>query len=236
MQETEAAEVDMRGESFSVRLPVNETKAALRFDSVPDGKQTAVIVTAVANDSAAQQAGIVPGQKLLAISDPIRYTEMMKLNDAPSIRFVREALRLRRAETIDLVLTSKPLVTAAQPRQQASKDTQPEDGAASASNTASLEAVLQAQPGGDGDSSADSSGQTIAERLQQQYGEQASRTSPQQRRMQRRKEYMDQAGDRDDSVFFGVAVAAFLLPAIVILGIAFGSGYLDNLAGSYRRY
>lgn len=47
------------------------------------------------------------GQRLYEISDPIRATEMWVLNDQPSIRFVRDALFMRRADTIDLVLSRK---------------------------------------------------------------------------------------------------------------------------------
>ena len=38
---------------------------------------------------------------------------------------------------------------------------------------------------------------------------------------------------RDDGAFLAITLAAFLLPALVILGIAVGTGYLDKLAGGY---
>ena len=53
------------------------------------------------------------GQRLLEISDPIRTTEMWVLNDRPSIRFVRDALLMRRADTIDLVLSQEAAPPAA---------------------------------------------------------------------------------------------------------------------------
>lgn len=48
------------------------------------------------------------GQRLFEISDPIRADEMWVLNDRPSLRFVRDALQMRRAPTIDLVLSRMP--------------------------------------------------------------------------------------------------------------------------------
>ena len=48
------------------------------------------------------------GQRLYEISDPIRADEMWVLNDRPSVRFVRDALTMRRAPTIDLVLSRMP--------------------------------------------------------------------------------------------------------------------------------
>lgn len=57
---------------------------------------------------------MAPGQQLVAMSDPIRYTEMIELGDSPSPRFVRDAIRLRRGPTIDLVFApSNAAVTAA---------------------------------------------------------------------------------------------------------------------------
>ena len=38
---------------------------------------------------------------------------------------------------------------------------------------------------------------------------------------------------RNDGPFLAVALAAFVLPAAVILGIAASTGYLDKLAGGY---
>ena len=48
------------------------------------------------------------GQRLYEISDPIRSDEMWVLNDRPSLRFVRDALTMRRAPTIELVLSRMP--------------------------------------------------------------------------------------------------------------------------------
>ncbi len=54
------------------------------------------------------QAGVLRGQRLYEISDPIRADEMWVLNDRPSLRFVRDAFSMRRSPTIDLVLSRMP--------------------------------------------------------------------------------------------------------------------------------
>ena len=54
------------------------------------------------------QAGVLQGQRLYEISDPIRADEMWVLNDRPSLRFVRDAFSMRRSPTIDLVLSRMP--------------------------------------------------------------------------------------------------------------------------------
>ena len=38
---------------------------------------------------------------------------------------------------------------------------------------------------------------------------------------------------RNDSGFLAITLAAFVLPALLILSIAVGTGYLDKLAGGY---
>lgn len=50
-----------------------------------------------------------------------------------------------------------------------------------------------------------------------------------QKRIQKRKEYLSVVSERNDAPFFAMLAAAFLLPAAVILGIAFSTGYLDQL-------
>lgn len=50
------------------------------------------------------QAGLRLGQKLRKISDPVKKSEMWTISDNASLRFVRDAVRYRRPETIDLVI------------------------------------------------------------------------------------------------------------------------------------
>ncbi len=55
-------------------------------------------------------------------------------------------------------------------------------------------------------------------------------------RQQKRREYMDRESGRNDAPFFALLLSFFVLPAAVILLIAFSSGYLDTIADSYRRF
>lgn len=60
--------------SFSCRylLVASALKRSLLLEVLPEGKGQAIIVVGVEEASEADKVGIVPGQKLLAISDPIR--------------------------------------------------------------------------------------------------------------------------------------------------------------------
>lgn len=55
---------------------------------------------------AGRQEGVRPGQRLLALSDPIRGADMWPITPSTSsLSRVRDAFKLRRAPTVDLVLS-----------------------------------------------------------------------------------------------------------------------------------
>ena len=59
------------------------------------------------------QEGLRVGQKLVAISSPMQSGssgEMWDINEKPSLRFVRDAIRMRRTGSIILELTSEPVL------------------------------------------------------------------------------------------------------------------------------
>lgn len=58
---------------------------------------------------------------------------------------------------------------------------------------------------------------------------QRSELSDVQKRIARRQSYMDQVEQRNDSGLGLLLIAAFAGPAAIILAIAFGSGYMDDL-------
>jgi hypothetical protein len=70
---------------------------------------TAIIVQQVAPGSACAAAGVRPGQQLLAISDPIRQSEVWELNGLASIKYVRQAISGRSLETLNVRLSPKPV-------------------------------------------------------------------------------------------------------------------------------
>lgn len=57
------------------------------------------------------QLGVRRGQRLLALSDPLRYGQMWSLLDRPSLRFVIDTFKMRRSSPIDLAF--EPMLGAA---------------------------------------------------------------------------------------------------------------------------
>lgn len=219
--------------SLSLDLPTSEAQTTIRFSSVSVGRGTAIVVAAVAAGSSAEAAGVHPGQQLLALSDPIRADETWKLNERASLRYVRDAVRMRRADYLVLELSVEPLreweeavrsVDASM--SESGAESSPEDewrGEADASMAEDEGARV-----GDG--------LTVKERLQLEYEREAAsgRKSAMQQRMERRKEYFEQATERNDGPFFAGLLALFVLPALAILVAASASGYLDDLAAGWR--
>ncbi len=48
------------------------------------------------------------GQRLVGISDPVRQDEVWQLQDRPSLRYVRDVLRMRAPASITLLLCDAP--------------------------------------------------------------------------------------------------------------------------------
>lgn len=161
---------------------------------------------------ACPQAGVRRGMRLTAISDPIRRNEVWKLQDRPSLKNIRELLRMRSADTITLefVPWDGPLPGGVD------GDSIPTSSAGSAMGSA-LSSV---------DGSSLSSGESIGDRLARQYREAAatgrSPTAVQQRQ-QRRRERMELDARRDDRPFLLGVLALFVLPPLVILVVSWHS-------------
>eukprot|EP00775_Hariotina_reticulata_P013100 gene13099-13228_t len=130
--------------NHSVEIPTTDARRCIRFQLVPSGTGQAIVVESVAEGSSAQQAGVKVGMKLSGISDPVRRDEVWQLQDRPSLRYVRDVLRMRANAYIQLQFEP-------------------------------------AQP------------------------------------------------ERDDNGFLAVVAASFVLPALIILLVAYSTGYLDNL-------
>lgn len=75
----------------------------MQMELFPDGRGQAVIIVGIVPGSAAEAAGLRPGHKVLAVSDPNR-NEMWQLRDRPSLRFVRDAIRMKQGPTVELVV------------------------------------------------------------------------------------------------------------------------------------
>jgi len=76
-----------------------------------------VVVASVAAGSEAEREGVVPGARLLALSDPIREGEVWEVGArpgaTPSLGRIRDALRMRRSRTVRLVFETRRETAAA---------------------------------------------------------------------------------------------------------------------------
>ncbi|WIA34474.1 hypothetical protein OEZ86_012805 [Tetradesmus obliquus] len=224
---------------LSVDIPTAEARSCLRFQAVPSGTGQAIVVSAVAEGSSPEEAGVRRGMKLVGISDPIREYEVWDLQDRPSLRYVRDVLRMRSSNSITLrFLEVAELLQALEAADGTLSLTT--NNSRSSSNDGSSTPISGSSPLSSIDSInslasiSDSDGSTIAERLQQQYeqAQQGSSSKPLtgvEQREQRRQSYMEQVGQRNDSGFLAVLAASFLLPALVILAVAYSTGYLDSM-------
>ncbi len=233
---------------FQVEISTNEAQTALKFSAIRVGGGKAIVVAAVAAGSEAAEAGIQVGQQLFSLSDPIRPAETWALNDRSSLRYINDAVRMRRAPYILFELSTTPLKEWVEETQgsgfpsalnsySSASDTDepiipPVDepdllsavAAEALSSSSSLDSVdlpISAAPG------------SIGERLQRNYKKSNSGMTDLEKRQSKRKEYFAQTGKRNDTTFFLGVLAAFLLPAVIILGIASSSGYLDALESGW---
>lgn len=202
-----------------VELDTAEARRSIRFDAAPMGFGQAIVVVEVTDRSEAQEACVRPGMRLTAISDPIRPFEVWKLQDRPSLKNIRELLRMRSAETITLEFERWD-----GPMPGLAGDSLSAVSSGSGTDASSAASPLVSSDGPPGES--------IGDRMARQYREAAAagRTpTAVEQRMQRRKARMEEDARRDDRPFLLGLLALFALPPLIILAIAQGSGYLDQL-------
>ncbi|KAL6764706.1 hypothetical protein V8C86DRAFT_2468547 [Haematococcus lacustris] len=239
---------------LSVWLASRLVEQTVRLEVIPEGKGQAVIVVEVVPGSPAAQAGVVRGQKLVGISDPVRDSEVWQMSDRPSLRFVKDTLKMRRMGQTQLVLQDYLNLTdpawavgsastdsagsaapsnpqgggeATQRARSESPSFSPEDSmddGSSLPRAARLDGLMS--------DSEDAGGLTIGEAMAARYARQtqaAKQVNAVQQRIARRKAYMEQEAQRDDSGLLLSLLAAFLGPALIILAVASSTGYLDRL-------
>lgn len=173
---------------IELSLPADVVAQEVKFDVRPLKKGQAIYVEDVSPGTTAYEAGIRPGQRLLAISDAVRTEQMWALEDRPSLKFVRMTLQMLRRNPVQIVVETAPGVV-----------------------------------------KGSSAPRTIGEQLEEQLKSESKGVSDVQKRMQRRRDYMAEVSQRNDSNLAVILFSAFLLPAITILTIAYFSGYLDTL-------
>ncbi|KAK9840336.1 hypothetical protein WJX74_007868 [Apatococcus lobatus] len=194
-------------------IPLRDVQQSLQLE-LEEGKQgKTVVVKSVAAGSRAQQNGIVAGQQLLALSqisgekfwtlDPDGIEEQDWIRAG---RFAWDILDISSNEDLELVL-SQP-----------------------AAATSLLDEVESSQKGSQQQQS------TIGDSLSSKYDEQYPdnpMVSALERRVKRRKERQEAEQKRNDVPFFLFLLGFFVVPPLVIILIAYSTGYLDSLSGHY---
>lgn len=231
---TQTSTSEAQAETLKIELDTSEAQSSLRFCAVRAGTGKAIVVEAVAIESAAEAAGIRPGQQLLALSDPIRAEDVWTLNERASLRYVRDAIRMRRTAFIKLEITAAVL-SEWQDLESATSasDTSDNEGEQEMDLLTAVAAEAAASMGsvsGSIDISPSTTPGTIGERLARKQSASNKGMNDLEKRKARRKEYFEQTTDRNDAPFFAGLLAAFVLPPLAILIYASQSGYLDSLA------
>ncbi|MEW5297429.1 MAG: hypothetical protein WDW36_000638 [Sanguina aurantia] len=250
---------------LSVSLPSNEVLRTIRWELMADGRTgQALVVCEVLEGSDAEQQGVRRGLRLVEISDTMRPDTMWPLQDRPSPRFIRDALKMRRSMPSSLVFA--PFKDASDMMTQ-SLESDSEgavimplvapssrfNGSSSSSSSSRDRDSAESSPtssGSRGDgipvgSVSDGEGgllgvilppaapgMTIGDILAAQYeaSEKAdAELSAVQKRVQARASYMGVVGKRNDWGLGAILFCSFVLPAAVILAIAYFSGYLDTM-------
>eukprot|EP00798_Chlamydomonas_sp_ICE-L_P017655 gene17655-24001_t len=195
----------------------------LLLENLADGAGQAVVVVGVLEDSPADKAGIVAGMKVLAVSDPVKTTDMFMMNERPSLRFVKDALRMRRTLPVEIWLQPNFITAAPELPEPSPQAVQSDNGV-----LGSLENLVSDSDG----SESDDNGITLANNLASRYEEtirQKRLDNEVRQRIERRQAYMAVDDARDDTKLILGLVVAFVGPAFAILAYAASSGFLDNM-------
>ena len=88
-------------------VSTEEARRTLQFDKVilDEREGPVIFVTGVAIGSAAEAAGVTPGQRLVAVSDPVNDGELWFIDGTERLAFVNDAIRSTRAYECTVVVT-----------------------------------------------------------------------------------------------------------------------------------
>ena len=190
-------------------LRTKEARQTLRFTEGRVGANKVVLVEAVATGSEAFALGIRPGDRVVALSDPVRDAVQWTLsaNDA-SLRFVRDAMRLRISPDLTIVLEALEDAEAAVEAQQEV-------------NRQRALAELGSQPEQEEEAEEDAA---IAPLVPPPWSGGLPTVS--QRRNLKRQARLEEVGKRNDSSFFTALLAGVLATPVIILALAYTQGWL----------
>ena len=106
---------DVENGTIDLVVSTEEARRTLQFDKVilDEREGPVIFVTGVAIGSAAEAAGVTPGQRLVAVSDPVNDGELWFIDGTERLAFVNDAIRSTRAYECTVVVESEVSVTKA---------------------------------------------------------------------------------------------------------------------------
>ncbi|GAB4817865.1 hypothetical protein N2152v2_004911 [Parachlorella kessleri] len=202
-----------RGPSRAPEVPTEDFQRSVELAPLSRPREgTVILVLDVAPGSASEAAGIRPGQQLLELSDPLRGGETWELNGLASIKYVRQAVGARARETINVSVTPEPV-----PEWE--------------------EAVAAARGHGNGASGSEvgqelsaSEKAEVHSRLQSlQDAAVQQKKAVRQKKLDARNAYYEEGSSTSSKAPFMIGFGLFLGLPLVILAIAYSSGFFDSL-------
>ncbi|CAK0784071.1 hypothetical protein CVIRNUC_007274 [Coccomyxa viridis] len=201
-------------EAYRLALSPEEATQSLRFTEVRDGKDIRVVISAVAEGSAAQQSGVRPGQRLLTVSDPINTDQDLEIVPGTKVKKVYDTIQLSRATEVSFQLS------------RSSVEDDPSFDMAKAQQGINLPQTGGTSQGTDTPSYTSARPQGGKSEIEEKYA----------KRMEMRDEYMNtepiSSGNRG---LFAFVFALLIVPAGIILAIAFSSGYMDTISNGVQQ-
>ena len=226
-------------ETILLDLPTRDVREYVSFGSVMNRNGKSVVVTACDPRSVSYERGVVPGMRLVGISDPMRDT-IWELTDTASLRYVKDTIKMRHSDSICLIFVPATLSGKVHEdvsgmsglgKQVSSSNS---GGKANSDTFPPVDPEMEANAPKFYSEDASTSGDSMRsyERLLKSENAlmNSNAAARMKKRMSLRKNYMQQASERNDTSFFFAVSITLVLPSVVILSVAYFSGYLDALA------
>lgn len=198
---------------LDLQLETSDFQQAVQLTALRRKKGgTAILIQEVDPASASYAAGVRSGQQLLALSDPVRQSELWELNGLASLKYCKQAIDGRAGVNINVRLTGEIL---------------PEWRQAAAAARAAL-----------GSSSSDEDELTADERTELLSQLKGMHEVATQRRQASRDEKLETRKalaldnlekNRSSTPYFVAFVALFILVPLGVVLVALGTGYIDKL-------
>lgn len=237
--------------TLDIEVDSADAARAISFTLAPSSADdgAAVLVERVLPGSEPERLGVRSGDRLRGLSDPVRERELWTVGARPSLSRIRDAIRMRRAATVRLVFEQQRRQEEQEEQQRQSSTSSLPPPLPSSSAESSLDSLLgtsvdEEDGGGGGGAGAERSPAasplssparpvlTIGERMAARQAAALEASRGLSERQARRRAYLSDQDERaisggGGSRFLLAAAAAFVLPAAVILAVAYTQGLLD---------